>query len=72
MDHEKDSLTAEMFREWVAQHEDTDYVREQRIAITRMHKELFGGDQVAEGQFELSHIDFSADLPVELTKETYI
>ena len=38
-----------------------------------MHGELFGEDVVSgERPPLLSHIDYSADLPEELTKESYI
>ena len=67
-DHEHDKLTVDSFRRWVATFEETDYVKKQRIAITKMHEELFG----KEGEQRLSHIDYSSELPEELTKETYI
>ena len=67
-EHDQDFLTVDSFRKWVARFEETDYVRKQRIAITEMHQELFG----KEGEHILSPIDYSAEIPEKLTKETYI
>ena len=53
----------------MAKYENTDYVREQRSTITKMHREMFnesGGDP------QLTHVDFTDDLPEGLTKDTYI
>ena len=66
---DKESLTADLFRQWVAIHEETEYVRGQSEAITKMHRELFIEDI---GEPQLSHIDYSGELPEDLTKEAYI
>ena len=58
--HDKLTLSVDQFRAWVAKYEETDYVRAQRIAITKMHNELFSLDQ--DGP-KLTPIDYSNELP---------
>ena len=65
----KESLSTDLFRLWVKKHGDTEYVKGQRQAISQMHTELFIEDN---GEPLMTHINYSKDLPEDLTKETYI
>ena len=66
-------MTGKMFREWVSNYEETDFVREQRKVITRLHSELFADPEVTtERGPVMTHIDHSEDLPIQMSKETYI